>query len=63
MKRERNDGQVIPARRRCSTFVNRWVRTNVAMYRPICGYIFQSAWQCQLVDTRIIIKRFFVSIG
>ncbi|WP_298025956.1 hypothetical protein [uncultured Alistipes sp.] len=39
MKRERNDGQELPARRYCSAFVNRWVRTNVAMYRPICGYI------------------------
>lgn len=58
MKRECNDGQVDPARRYCSTVVNRWVHTNVAMYRPICGYIFQSAWQCQLVDNRVIIKRF-----
>ncbi|WP_288849988.1 hypothetical protein, partial [uncultured Alistipes sp.] len=30
----------------------------VVTYRPICGYIFQSVWQCQLVDNRVIIKRF-----
>ncbi len=46
MTRERNDGQVIPARRR------------LLQCTPICGYIFQSVWQCQLVDNRVIIKRF-----
>ncbi|WP_304953750.1 hypothetical protein [uncultured Alistipes sp.] len=33
-------------------------KKNVVTYRPICGYIFQSVWQCQLVDNRVIIKRF-----
>ena len=30
MKRENNDGQVIPARCYCYTFANQLVRTNVA---------------------------------
>ena len=39
MKRENNDGQVIPARCYCYTFANQLVRTNVATDQPICGYI------------------------
>ena len=38
-------------------------KKNVVTYRPICGYIFQSTWQCQLVDNRIIIKLFLSALA